>query len=270
MSWERDLLARQAEEAILFLRELLVRFDENLKAHRLMESVPYWLDAPALREAAEEQREMVAHALDPAAYRDYYARNPHERPFEEQYGIDVTEAHLRLPRLAFLRERLWPGARVLDLSANDGAFAANLSLLGVTTDCLDLNPECIARARQRQAAFPNIGRARVGNLLDFDQPFEDGAYDAVVLFETIEHLADPAAGLRAGARFVKPGGSLYVSTPAGAVEDGNLPSWDHVEPKGHLWAFTPGRFKAVGEAVGEVAEFAVGADRVMVARVVPG
>lgn len=255
-----ELLGAEVEAHVLRLRELLVRFDENLKAWHLLNSVPYWAtDRPAIARARAQQREMVAHAIDPQAYDDYYAQNPHERPFEEQYGIEVAQADL-IPRVALLADWLGDAKTICDLSANDGWMLAFFKAKGLKVWGCDLNRSNVELAKRRGIDVVQG---------DFARKVTSPA-DAVVLFETIEHLPDPLAGLKAAAGFyVKPGGHLYVSTPLGAVEGGNLPTWAHVERKGHLHSFRASDFHALLEGVGEVVRFETGPDRVMVAKVKP-
>lgn len=264
-----DLLVDEVAGHYLRLRELLVRGDENLKAWHLLNTVPYWARShDGIRAAWEEQRSMVEHAIDPGAYARYYATNVHEAAFELQYGMEADEAHKHIHRLAFLRS--WIGAddrdatfQVLDLSGNDGAFAQNLRYVGAETTVVDLNPDCLARARKR----PGVAGVIRANLLDLPDDVPQD-FDAVVLLEVIEHLIDPAEGIRVAAKYVGPEGRLFVSTPLAAVERLDLPGWGFVEPKGHLHSITPADFQAMLEAVGDVEALEVGPDRVMVARVV--
>ncbi|MCG7754945.1 class I SAM-dependent methyltransferase, partial [Flavihumibacter cheonanensis] len=48
-------------------------------------------------------------------------------------------------------------------------------------------------------------------------PFADDAFDAVVSFETLEHLEDHDGLLREFRRVLKPGGFLLISSPDKAV-----------------------------------------------------
>lgn len=265
----------EVERHVLALREVLVRFDENMKAHQLMQSVPYIVaDRPAIVKAREDQFQMVRHAIEPEAYDDYYKTNVHERPFEEQYvGCTVENAHEKFSRVQYLRQHLADGSYILDVSANDGWMAANLAIAGHVVDCVDLNPECTDRAKERADAIRYKYEGRIRQVWTGDAittfypqiPIE--SYDAVVFFETIEHVPDPVSAVKACARYVKNNGHLYVSTPIGAVEGGNLPTWDHVEPKGHIHAFLPSQFHDIAEAAGEVEEIALGPDGVMMAKI---
>lgn len=270
-----DYLQERIVRTFLDAREILVRFDENLKAHELMQNAPYVIwDHPAIVKAREDQAAMTAHARDPQVYAEYYGANPHERPFEEQYGIQPEDAHLHLYRLQFLREGLqaaaldkqeWDGSgpehlRILDMAGNDGAFAQNLRALGFETDVLDMNPDCVKRAKER----PGVRSARVANILDPGCTYE---FDAVVAFEVLEHLPNPDDLAKSMRRCAIPGGLLFISTPDGAVEKGNLPNWDHVEYKGHLRSWPAAQFRDWLEKWGTVEAFEVGPDGVAVGKV---
>jgi glycosyltransferase involved in cell wall biosynthesis len=159
--------------------------------------------------------------------------------------------------------------RILDLSANDGWMAANVSLLGHQVDGMDLNAEAITRANARKAEFPNLGRFVCDDLHRAPEHFEEHSYDAVVCFETLEHVPDPRATLAVMARMCRPGGRLYVSTPDGAYERGNVPGWHVVEHKGHLRAIRPSDLAGLLCEVGVVEGFMVGPDKVTVASVRP-
>lgn len=279
-------VAMAAEQHLLALREILVRCDENLKAHDLMQRcVPYFLEDeayPRIAQARTDQAAMVRHVTDGAeAYAAYYSSNSHEAPFEEQYGVKPMDAHERIPRAGLLRSALLENKRVvpadganpvlLDCACNDGWMGANLAGI-VDYHGLDLNPDCIDRARGR-----HIRRAKfaVGDLHQAAELTADirpeAGYDVVVCFECIEHVPDPDATLEVLASLVRPGGQLFVSTPAGAVEQGNLPTWWHVEPKGHVRVYTPRTFTALLEPHGTVDGVALGPDQVLVARLtVPG
>ncbi len=270
-----ELFLREAERKVLDLRELLVRWDENFKAWRLLCSVPYWLeDRPAIKRAREEQRQMVVHALEPAAYEEYYRTNPHERPFEEMYGLTPENAHEHLHRVKFLRERLEKlvsklkrKPSLLDCGCNDGWMLANLvgaDLVGEIRGA-ELNDGAALRAAERLAELRDKRCIVKGDFHDLTPR----TYDAVVLFEVFEHLPEPERSLRSVLKHVAPGGRLYISTPDGAVERGNLPSWDLVERKGHLWAWPVKAFAAMLEEVGEVTAIEVGPDGVAVAEVRP-
>ena len=266
----------EAARALLTLREILVRHDENQKAHTLMQDcVPYVIEHRRdVIAAREDQAAMTLHLRDEQAMRAYYGANPHDRPFEEQYGLpDAVAALDAIPRFGLLRDQLPADARVLDLACNDGILAAALrdARPDVLVDGVDLGEACIERANAR--GLP--GRFVCGDLHTLYQyELTDGTplptWSDVVLFEVIEHVADPLHTLDCAADRVEPGGSLWVSTPVGAVEKGELPAWDVVEPKGHVRAYSPAGFVAGLSSVGTVKDLVGLSDGTMVGRVTVG
>lgn len=252
MNWMAELEARRC---VLTLREILVRLDENIAADTLLQHcVPYILEGdPEIARARVEQRLKVNHIVgEDAAYGDYYATNGHERPFEEQYQQSAEEAHLHLHRVAFLRDWLEAQAgplALLDVACNDGWMAVNLHAAwpDLTYHGLDLNPDCIKRAKGRQVpgsrfvvAAAEEASTAARRDISIKRPL--GGYDVVVAYELVEHVRDPDAVLAAMASVCKPGGSLFVSTPLGACTGGDLPHWWVLEPAGHVRAFTPTTF----------------------------
>jgi SAM-dependent methyltransferase len=270
----------RAEQLLLELRELLVRHDENLKANTLMqECVPFFLqeDHPLVDQARAAQAAMVEHiTAGPDAYQAYYSTNEHEKPFEEQYGIEAADAHKHLPRLQLLRsaleeKRVLPAdgklPLLLDCACNDGWVGVNLRGL-VDYHGLDLNPSCVERAKARHIRRARFACGEIRDAPELTAEFRPAeGYDVVVCFECLEHVPDPQETMSALAALVRPGGRMFLSTPAGAVEGGDLPQWWLVEPKGHVRVFTPATFLELLEPWGNVDGIVLGPDQVMVARV---
>lgn len=235
-----NLYAQEVTRHLLALRETLVRHDENIKAHTLLsECVPYFLQADeAILGALEDQIAMTAHVRNPDAYVSYYANNPHELPFEEMFGGSVADCieQNQLIRVSWLIQQLKEieAANVLDVACNDGAIAKYIeNEAGVTVFGLDLNPTCVAGAQKRGIS------ARVGQIEDVSEP-----YDAVYAMEVIEHVPSPVDFLRSLASRAP---HVYISTPLGAVESGNVPGWATVEYKGHVRAVTPVDIRVWGD-----------------------
>lgn len=271
----------RAEQLVLELREILVRFDENLAAHHLMQHcIPYFLDDashPAIAKAREDQAAMVDHIVGDS-YQHYYETNHHERPFEQQYDMKPEEAHEGLHRVRYLRRWLEDqrgdadefAPSLLDVACNDGWMAVNLEGL-VNYTGIDLNNHCLKRAADRHVPGSTFLRGFAEDTLKLTTKVRpDDGYDVVVAFELIEHVRDPAVLLAAMRSVLKPGGSMFVSTPLGAGTGGDLPNWWFVEPKGHVRAFTPQSFGALLSRHGvthiEISD-TQGAGQLMVARV---
>jgi SAM-dependent methyltransferase len=105
-------------------------------------------------------------------------------------------------------------SRVLDVGCGDGRHVAEAARRGCRAVGLDYDPSELARARAR------IGRHRV-DLVVGDAtrlPFRNGAFDAVICTETLEHLPDDVAAIREIARLLRPGGTLLGAVPSHFTE----------------------------------------------------
>ncbi len=115
------------------------------------------------------------------------------RDFSAQRGelvADILEKHLPLA-----------GATLLDAGCGSGAIATALARRSARVIAVDIAGE--------QPSDETIHWRR--------QPVEtlelNGVCDAVILWDVLEHLGDPAAGVMALARALKPGGLLLLATP---------------------------------------------------------
>jgi SAM-dependent methyltransferase len=139
---------------------------------------------------------------------------PQEFP-DEWYDASDTSHFWFQWRLAVLRRALADaGAETqgpltaLDVGCGSGVLAAQLEdVTAWTVDGTDLNMQALERCRPRR-----------GRTLYYDVCEERaellGRYDAIVLFDVLEHLADPRALVRSSLRHLKAGGILLVNVPA--------------------------------------------------------
>lgn len=106
-------------------------------------------------------------------------------------------------------EALPAGARVLDVGCGGGGFLFPFAAAGYGCWGLDvtLHPELTAVAREAGLAVAQVGGS--GESL----PFPDGAFDLVLLAETVEHVDRPRRLGREVARVLRPGGLCYLTTP---------------------------------------------------------
>lgn len=98
-------------------------------------------------------------------------------------------------------------ARILDAGCGSGGNLALLARFG-TAYGFEHDPE--ARAI---AAAQRIGVVAPGSLPD-DLPFGDTRFDAIGLFDVLEHLPQPVEALRALAARLAPGAALLLTVPA--------------------------------------------------------
>jgi 2-polyprenyl-3-methyl-5-hydroxy-6-metoxy-1,4-benzoquinol methylase len=144
-----------------------------------------------------------------------------------------------------------------------GAHLLSKGLVSKVTG-VDLAPDCVKRAKARgiDAVVGKVEQAHdlTGAWLMQDEE----VFDAVSCFEVLEHVLDPIAVIEAAADCCKPGGRVYLSTPHGATEQGDLPNWAFVEHKGHVRAWLPDDFTDAVKAAGlEVVELVVDPDGLM-------
>lgn len=95
--------------------------------------------------------------------------------------------------------------RVLDLGAGTGVAGDAARAAGAATVvAVDVAPGMLAAA--------DVDRPVAGDALAL--PFRDGDFDAVIAAFSLNHVDDPAAGLREAARVVAPGGGLVAGAYA--------------------------------------------------------
>ncbi len=110
-------------------------------------------------------------------------------------------------RLLDLLEPRPEGARLLDVGCGHGLLLDEARRRGYEAEGIDLSTRAVAYASGqlglsvRELALEDLGRE------------QDGRWDAVVIADVLEHLADPAAALVRCHELLAPGGALLVVTP---------------------------------------------------------
>lgn len=256
-AFERERFQGELAAHVLAVCEALVGHDENEKALRLLEEcVPYAVrHRPEVIRARVLQREACRHMTDPAVYEAVYEPATVEATVDDDL---VPRAPELLHRVRILEtgleeqeQQLGRKPSVVDLGCNDFWAGAYLWTRGYRVDGVELSEQRAERARGRAERFSDFAERtavvahadlhRAGAALADEHARRNGGdgneprYDAVVLFEVLEHVPDPDQALKACERLLNPGGRVYVSTPNGVYDP--HADWAAMTPKQHMRAW---------------------------------
>lgn len=174
----------------------------------------------------------------PESAKDRYT----EAYFKTEYVPSIPLGQHGEGSLDYHHERLVPmrpykrAGRILDVGCATGFFLAGAREDGWTPYGVEISPYAIEYG-QRELGMENLSTSLNG--------FTEGFFDAITLWETVEHLDDPLGCLQQVYPLLRPGGVLAVSTP-------NLDSlcyrliggkWWPIMPFEHLYYFTPRTLK---------------------------
>jgi SAM-dependent methyltransferase len=136
--------------------------------------------------------------------REYFAGASAGHGYDDYGGLEAAlrlNFSRRLERIPLPRQ----GARLLDIGAAFGFAVSEARGAGWSAAGLEISRAAAARAG---GAAP--GAMVVANALR--TPFASGCFDAVTLWDVLEHLADPHAAIAEAARLLRPGGRVVLST----------------------------------------------------------
>jgi len=131
--------------------------------------------------------------------------------------------------------------RVLDVGSGDGAFVHHMASHGWDAVGLDFSPAAGELAARRGLR----GRFLMGSLADHDLP--SGSFDAVTLWQVLEHIGDPVSMLRRAHALLRPGGLLIASVPniEGLSAVLTRERWWGLDVPRHLVHYTPSTLRRV-------------------------
>jgi 2-polyprenyl-3-methyl-5-hydroxy-6-metoxy-1,4-benzoquinol methylase len=151
----------------------------------------------------------VTPTFDEAHYKRVYASAEYQ-DIVRDLGIKSHEYRVRrfgAERVELMGRHL-PGVarpRYLDVGCSTGFVVEAARDRGWTAVGLDLNPSAVEYGRGRGLDLRAVALEDAG--------FEPGSFDAVSLFDVLEHLLDPLRTLRASARLLRPGGIVFLYVP---------------------------------------------------------
>ena len=136
-------------------------------------------------------------------------------------GASAMLHKLNPVRLAYVRERIdqhWSvdecalrplaGKRALDVGCGAGLLCEPLARLGAAVTGIDAAPDLIAAGRAHSGS---AGLKIDYRVIELEKLTNE--YDLITCMEVIEHVADPAAFVKALSARLAPGGLMILSTP---------------------------------------------------------
>ncbi len=163
----------------------------------------------------------------------------------EQYYLDETNLTSCRQKLEWVSDHVPRGAKLLDAGANFGHF---LSVARERFEAVGVELSQAAVAWSKEHFGVDNHAASV-----YDLPAAlAGPYDAVTLFDVIEHVPQPREALTAMHRVLAPGGHLFLSTPnAGSLVARAMGSrWHYLDPIQHIVLFNPANLSRMLEDAG--------------------
>lgn len=121
-------------------------------------------------------------------------------------AVSTREARFQRTHLRYL-ERVAPGkGRLLDIGTGTGEFVSAAERSGWDAEGIDWSEEAVATANR-------AGRPRVSRATLRDVSAAAGSYDAVTLFDYLEHTETPAQDMAEAAALLAQGGVMAVRVP---------------------------------------------------------
>lgn len=129
------------------------------------------------------------------------------RRVNHEYDLEPSIAHKY--NAMVMEEHIKPMGKVLDVGCWTGQLYLALPFMKYRYTGIDIAQEAVSLARKKH-------KRAVWRVLDAKRlPLAKGSFDAVVMFEVLEHLGnDEQQCIVAIARVLKKGGILILSTPA--------------------------------------------------------
>lgn len=134
--------------------------------------------------------------------------------------------------------------RILDVGCAAGDLLMNYRDLGWSVKGIEMSANAVEVAHGRGL---DVHHGTV-----FDEPFEKGAFDRVILSHVIEHVLEPAEFLRRCGEYLAPGGILELATPNAKALGLRLHGscWFPLDAPRHLMLFDPRTIEMLGVQAG--------------------
>jgi SAM-dependent methyltransferase len=173
---------------------------------------------------------------------DEYFRGDGSQGYDDYAAVRKALTPLFSRRMAAIAAHLGDHGRLLDFGCAAGYFLDTAEAAGWQADGVEVSPAMAARAA-----------ARPGRLVvDSAAALPDRPYDAIALWEVVEHLTDPLGALRDLRGRLRAGGMIALSTPnTGNWQAVRNPcAWEGFRPPSHLTFLTRETLRRLLETAG--------------------
>jgi 2-polyprenyl-3-methyl-5-hydroxy-6-metoxy-1,4-benzoquinol methylase/glycosyltransferase involved in cell wall biosynthesis len=265
---------RDAVESAKAMYRLYLDFDENEKASKLYDLLPYVAQQDTeITDLAKLALKRVRHLYDRNEYIKFYAENnlgwmaANEEELEKGYGLAGEKSSDRLVQgddryqyiLSRLKQALPNGGRILDVGCSDGFHSLLYAKQGYEVVGIDLGKEAIELANKRAEKwnlpakfvtgfFEELEPTSVADPFDVTQNWFHH-FDAVVCGEVIEHVQDPAMLLGCLGDCAKDNAPIILTTPDESFDKGDTPlDMSAIEAggiTGHVRVYTQDTFEVL-------------------------
>lgn len=226
------------------LWEFFVWSDEPLAALRLLDNAPTIIaESPAVAKLARLTRQRLRHLDSWESYKACYAALPAASyaPGPEQRSYIRSLGRAKATRAwAESLPKTGPTVRLLSVGCQDGNIEGDVleACPRIQLTVADASTQADSSIRDLMARFP--GRvthyAMSTDVLDWPAQL----FDAIFLFEVVEHLPDDVQGLLELRSRLAEGGVLFLSTPVGAHwVNTNLADNPTYDWYGHVRCYSP-------------------------------
>lgn len=167
-----------------------------------------------------------------ALYRDSYFVGHYDEGMSP--GTDAMRKRLSQEshRINFFRPFKKSG-RILDIGCGRGYFLMACRERGYDVQGFDISEDGAAYVRETLGIPVQTGI--------LEGAFEEGSFDVIAMWHSLEHTSDPAKYLELAGRWLRPGGALVIDVPNYSGTDARMKggAWEDWDLPYHLLHFTP-------------------------------
>ena len=140
-----------------------------------------------------------------STFSEHYYGTVQREAFAHVGNPERADASREIYALGLELMRVPEGGRLLDIGCAFGAFLEFAASRGLSAAGVEISPYSSRYAREERSLDVFTGSV-------FDAPFPEGSFDAVTIWDVIEHVREVRLTLDHVRRLLKPGGSVVITT----------------------------------------------------------